>query len=112
MVPLRTRPQRQQRRDALPGRAPQHDDASQRRRHASDADRALAQRLLPLPAGERAMTVKRRSLLKGLSLGAIAAMAPMLRNARAFAQSGEIPKRVVFFYTDTGNLPTRAEAND
>jgi hypothetical protein len=58
------------------------------------------------------MTVKRRSMLKGLSLGAIAAMAPMLRNARAFAQSGEIPKRVVFFYTDTGNLPTRAEAND
>jgi hypothetical protein len=51
-------------------------------------------------------------MLKGLSLGAVAAMAPMLRNARAFAQSGEIPKRVVFFYTDTGNLPTRAETND
>jgi hypothetical protein len=55
--------------------------------------------------------MKRRSLLKGLSLGAVAALAPILRNARAFAQSGEIPKRVVFFYADTGNLPSRAYQN-
>ena len=55
--------------------------------------------------------MKRRSLLKGLSLGAVAALAPILRNARAFAQSGEIPKRVVFFYADTGNLPSRAWQN-
>lgn len=58
------------------------------------------------------MKVARRSMLKGLSLGAIAALAPMLRNARAFAQSAVIPKRVVFFYVDTGNLPSKAYANE
>jgi len=48
--------------------------------------------------------LKRRGVLKGLGLGAMAASLPMLRNARVFSQSGEIPKRVIFFYAATGNL--------
>lgn len=51
------------------------------------------------------MSFNRRTALKGLGLGALGATLPWLRTPRAFAQTSNVPLRIVFVYGGSGSLP-------